>query len=66
VLLLMTRAFTQGALIQHQAVPAMRTLVSSIVPFLRWKGLLINLKKSRISAINYASGQAFPTDSITL
>jgi len=48
------------------AVPAMRILVSSIVPFLRWKGLLINLKKSRISAINYASGQALPTDSITL
>ena len=43
-------------------IPAMCILVSSVVRFLRWKSLLINLKKSRISAINHASGQALPAD----
>ena len=48
------------------AVPAMRVLVNVIGPFLKWKGLLINMKKSRISAIDFSSGQVLPTDNITL
>ena len=47
-------------------IPAMRVVVNDIAPLLDWLGLLVNLLKSYITAINFATGQAMPTDSITL
>jgi ribonuclease HI len=47
------------------AIPAMRVLVDTISPFSTWLGMFFNLKKSLISAIDYSTGHAMPTDSIT-
>jgi ribonuclease HI len=47
------------------AIPAMRALVNSIGPLLKWLGMSLNMSKSYISAINFATGQAIPTVSIT-
>ena len=48
------------------SIPAMRIIVDAIAPFTAWLGMFFNLKKSLISAIDYSTGQAMPTDSITL
>ena len=46
------------------AIPAMRSIVCFIGPFLTWLALFVNMKKSLISAIDFATGKAMPTDSI--
>jgi hypothetical protein len=46
------------------AVPAMQVLVDAISPFCDWLGLLLNLLKSYVSAVNHATGLQVPTDSI--
>ena len=47
------------------AIPAMRALVNKIGPLFKWLGMSLNMSKSYISAINFATGRAIPTDSIT-
>jgi len=47
------------------AVPAMQVMVTAVAPFLEWLGLLLNMLKSKISAINHATGLPVATDSIT-
>ena len=47
------------------AVPAMQVMVRAVAPFLDWLGLLLNMLKSKISAINHATGLPVATDSIT-
>ena len=47
------------------AVPAMQVIVQAATPFLDWLGLLLNMRKSFIAAIDYATGRAVATDSIT-
>ena len=47
------------------AVPAMQVMVRAVAPFLDWLGLLLNMLKSKISAINHATGHPVATDSIT-
>ena len=46
------------------AVPAMQVLVDSITPYMDWLGLLLNMGKCRISAIDHATGEPVSTDSI--
>jgi hypothetical protein len=40
-------------------------MVTAVAPFLEWLGLLLNMLKSKISAINHATGLPVATDSIT-
>ena len=47
------------------AVPAMQVMVRAVAPFLDWLGLLLSMLKSKISAINHATGLPVATDSIT-
>lgn len=47
------------------AVSAMQVLVQATAPFLTWLGLLLNMRKSVIAAIDHATGRAVATDSIT-
>jgi ribonuclease HI len=47
------------------AVPAMQVIVQAATPFLDWLGLLLNMRKSVITAIDHATGRAVATDSIT-
>jgi hypothetical protein len=37
-------------------VPAMQVMVRAVAPFVEWLGLLLNMLKSKISAINHAIG----------
>ena len=48
------------------AIAAMRTVVVMAGQFLRWAGPEVNVAKSKISAIDYATGRQIATDSITL
>ena len=43
----------------------MQVMVRAVAPFLDWLGLLLNMLKSKISAINHATGLPVATDSIT-
>ncbi len=47
------------------AVPAMQVMVQAISPFLGWLCLLLNLRKSIITAIDHAKNWDIATDSIT-
>jgi hypothetical protein len=47
------------------AVPAMQVIVQAANPFLDWLGLLLNMRKSVIAAIDHATGRAVATESIT-
>ena len=46
------------------AVPRMQAIVAPVGAYLRWSGLLINMLKSKISAIDYSTGGVVATDSI--
>jgi hypothetical protein len=43
----------------------MQVMVRAVAPFFEWLGLLLNMRKSVISAINHDTGLAVATDSIT-
>ena len=46
------------------AVPRMQAIIAPVGAYLRWSGLLINMLKSKISAIDYSTGKVVATDSI--
>ena len=46
------------------AVPRMQAIIAPVGAYLRWSGLLINVLKSKISAIDYSTGGVVATDSI--
>ncbi len=48
------------------AIPAMCVMVTMVGSYLFWVGLTVNMPKSAISAINFATGRQVATDSITL
>ncbi len=43
----------------------MQMMVRAVIPFLDWLSLLLNMLKSKISAINHATGLPVATGSIT-
>jgi len=48
------------------AIPAMQVIVDKGAVFLDWIGMSVNMNKSGISAIDYATGKTVDTSSITL
>ncbi|MFM9151106.1 MAG: RNA-directed DNA polymerase, partial [Candidatus Planktophila sp.] len=48
------------------AVSSMQAIVSLVGAFLSWMGQMVNMLKSKISAINFANGHTVATDSIKL
>ncbi len=56
---------TNNYMLNLDADSAMQVLVQATPPFLTWLGLLLNMSKSVIAAIDHATGRAIATDSIT-
>ena len=48
------------------AVPAMQCIIQPAGEYLGWMGCSVNMFKSKIAAINFATGQTIATDSIKL
>jgi hypothetical protein len=48
------------------AIPAMQILVGITGGYCRWAGILVNMLKSLITAIDFTTGKQVSTDSITL
>ena len=49
---------------EPDAVPRMQAIIGPIGAYLRWSGLLINMLKSKISAIDFSTGGWVAIDSI--